>query len=51
MVRDDDQNAAGKSIVVVLNWADELKARTAANNATNLELESWSLDLGALSRH
>jgi len=36
MVRDADDSAVGKSIVVVLNWAEELKARAAAaTRATN----------------
>jgi hypothetical protein len=35
MVRDADDSAVGKSIVVVLNWAEELRARAAAARATN----------------
>lgn len=35
MVRDADDSILGKSIVVVLNWAEELKARAAAARATN----------------
>jgi hypothetical protein len=35
MVRDADDSIVGKSIVVVLNWAEELKARAAAAGATN----------------
>jgi dipeptidyl aminopeptidase/acylaminoacyl peptidase len=30
MVRDDDQDAGGKSVVVVLNWVEELRAKAAA---------------------
>ena len=35
MVRDADDSIVGKSIVVVLNWAEELKARAAAASTTN----------------
>jgi hypothetical protein len=31
MVRDDDEDDVSTSIVVVLNWAEELKARTSPN--------------------